>query len=72
MVDIVLEGDSFDYDVNKLKELSKGNYTNTDFPREGLVFRTKNDWSNTDLNSKFGGKRMSFKIINDDFLLKNK
>ena len=41
----------------------QGNYPKTKNPREGLVFRCQKSW-----NDKF---RNSFKIINDDFLLKH-
>lgn len=64
-VEIIIEGDSFDFDINKLKELSKGNYPGTENPREGLVFRLKNGWSGNNYKA-------SFKIINDDFLLQKK
>lgn len=64
-VDVILEGESFDYDIEKLKELSKGFYKGTKNHREGLVFRLKNNfWTNYE--------RASFKIINDDFLLQKK
>lgn len=65
-VEVVLEGESFDYDIEKLKEVCKGFYKGTDNHREGLVFRLKKDFY-TDK------ARASFKIINDDYLLnKNK
>lgn len=75
MVDIVIEGDSFNYKIEDLKELVKGNYANTDNPREGLVFRTKKNWivkvENNEEEEVY--KKYSFKIINDMYLLnKNK
>jgi RNA ligase (TIGR02306 family) len=64
-VQVMVEGDNFEFDLNKLKELSKGNYPETENPREGLVFRLKTSWSGNNY-------RASFKIINDDFLLQKK
>jgi RNA ligase (TIGR02306 family) len=64
MVEVMEEGDSFNYTIDELKVKSKGVYVNTKNPREGLVFRLKSDW--------YGTKRASFKIINDDYLVKKK
>ena len=61
--ELMLSGDKFDETIISLLEKVKGNYPNTNFPREGFVFRLKNDW-----DVKF--KRNSFKVINNDFLLK--
>jgi RNA ligase (TIGR02306 family) len=62
MVDIVEEG-IFKYKtVEELIEKSKGLYPGTNCPREGLVYRLKKDWN-------INGKRFSFKVINDDYLL---
>ena len=62
MVDVVEEG-IFNYKtVEELIEKSKGLYPGTDCPREGLVYRLKKDWN-------VNGKRLSFKVINDDYLL---
>ncbi len=63
MVDVIEKGDNFNYTVGELKNISKGYYPNTKNVREGLVFRLQKNWH-------CGGKRYSFKIINDDFLLK--
>lgn len=65
MVDIIEEGESFNYSLDDLKAKSKGKYPNTQNHREGLVFRLKNVWQNV-------RSRNSFKVINDDFLLKQK
>lgn len=65
MVEVVEEG-VFNYKtVESLLEKSKGNYPGTDRPREGLVYRLKEDWNKDD-------KRMSFKVINDDYLINSK
>jgi RNA ligase (TIGR02306 family) len=63
MVEIVEKSESFNYSLEELKNLSKGNYPGTKNPREGLVFRLQNEW-----NKDY---RLSFKIINDDFLVKH-
>jgi RNA ligase (TIGR02306 family) len=64
-VEVIEEG-IFNYkSVEELIAKSKGNYPGTDGPREGLVYRLKNDWNKD-------GKRLSFKVINDDYLIKNK
>lgn len=61
--ELMLSGDKFDETITSLLEKVKGNYPNTTFPREGYVFRLKNDWD-------IKNKRSSFKVINNDFLLK--
>lgn len=66
MVEIIEKGDNFNYSVSQLKQLSKGNYPGSKNPREGLVFRLQKEWF-LSLHA-----RISFKIINDDFLLKEK
>jgi RNA ligase (TIGR02306 family) len=63
IVEIVEVGESFNYSVEELKKLSKGNYPGTKNPREGLVFRLQKEWNKL--------YRLSFKIINDDFLIKH-
>ena len=64
-VEVIEEG-IFNYkSVEELIAKSKGNYPGTDGPREGLVYRLKNDWNKD-------GKRLSFKVINDDYLIKTK
>jgi ATP-dependent RNA circularization protein (DNA/RNA ligase family) len=62
MVEILETGLEFNYNLEQLKNLSKGNYPNSKYPREGIVFRLQKDWNS--------GHRSSFKIINDDFLIK--
>jgi RNA ligase (TIGR02306 family) len=51
-------------DVQWCLEQAKGNYLGTSNPREGIVIRTRDE------NAKFGTQRLSFKVINNDFLLK--
>lgn len=64
-VEVIEEG-IFNYKtVEQLLEKSKGNYPGTDGPREGIVYRLKNDWNKDN-------KRLSFKVINDDYLIKSK
>jgi RNA ligase (TIGR02306 family) len=65
MVEVIEEG-VFNYkNIDELLLKSKGNYPGTDGPREGLVYRVKKDWNKD-------GKRLSFKVINDDYLIKSK
>ena len=65
MVEVIEEG-TFNYKtIEELLEKSKGNYPGTNGPREGLVYRLKKDWNKD-------GKRCSFKVINDDYLIKTK
>jgi len=65
MVEVIEEG-VFNYKtIDELVVKSKGNYPGTDGPREGLVYRVKKDWNKD-------GKRLSFKVINDDYLIKSK
>lgn len=65
MVEIIETGENFEYTINDLKQKSKGYYPNTKTPREGLVFRLSQNWYSQNQ------KRCSFKIINDDFLVKH-
>jgi len=51
-------------DIEWCLEQAKGNYLGTNNPREGIVIRTRDE------NAKFGTLRLSFKVINNDFLLK--
>lgn len=62
MVDIVYSGDNFDFDIPQLLDLSKGYYVNTKNHREGIVVRLQDC-------SAIDGKRYSFKVINNDYLL---
>lgn len=55
------------HSVNDLVEMSKGNSVLFKTPREGLVWRAVN--SQGDSDPKIG--RLSFKVINPDFLLKH-
>jgi RNA ligase (TIGR02306 family) len=64
MVEVIDKGDEFNYSIDDLKKLSKGCYTGTKNAREGLVFRLQENWID-----KYN--RYSFKIINDDYLMKN-
>lgn len=59
---LMKSGDSFNETVASLLESVKGNYPNTNFPREGFVYRLKNNWDDE--------VRCSFKVINNDYLLK--
>lgn len=54
-----------DWTVDILLGLAKGNYHGTEQPQEGIVFRTVEESYSVALKG-----RMSFKVINNDFLLK--
>lgn len=64
MVEITEKGDNFNYTLEDLKNLSKGFYEKTTNYREGLVFRFQKGWF---VSTK---EKYSFKIINDDYLVK--
>lgn len=64
MVDILSIGTSFDFTLPELEEYSKGNYDFTNNPREGIVVRSQNN-----AYSKWLLNRLSFKVINVDYLL---
>lgn len=53
------------HSVSYFLEMAKGNYFNTDNPREGLVFKAVNNNFSEGLRD-----RMKFKIINNEYLLK--
>jgi len=56
----------FTWNLEELLELAKGTYAGTDNPREGIVIRTMEEQRSEALD----GGRASFKVINNDFLLK--
>ena len=58
-------GDCFTYTLDGLLELAKGFYEGTKNRREGIVVRSNAQYSNADLNLD----RISFKVLNNDFLL---
>jgi len=59
-------GDSFNYTLNELLERARGKYT-SGLDKEGIVVRTQEFGHNYEMNHK-----MSFKVINNDFLKKEK
>jgi RNA ligase (TIGR02306 family) len=63
MVKIGSLGDKFDFTKNELLEMVRGKYPDTKNDREGMVFRLQD-------TVYLDGNRMSFKVINNDFLLK--
>ena len=66
MVPIEEEGESFCYELSSLLERAKGKYS-SGMDKEGIVVRSKlNNFNNIQRN------RVSFKVINNDFLLKEK
>ena len=62
MVEVIEEG-IFKYKtVEEMVQKSKGLYPGTNYPREGLVYRLKENWNKNRI-------RASFKVINDDYLV---
>jgi len=69
-VDIITDNFVFNSQVHTLDyllEMATGNYKNTKNPREGIVIRPIDDFYCNALQM-----RMSFKVINNEFLLKDK
>jgi len=66
MVPVEEIGDSFDYTLDELLEKARGKYA-SGMDKEGIVVRTQDFQHNTELQHK-----MSFKVINNDFLKKEK
>ena len=64
-VPLVQFGEGFSFDLNDLLEKAKGKYTGTENDREGIVVRAMYG----DFSEKMR-KRISFKVLNNDFLLK--
>jgi RNA ligase (TIGR02306 family) len=67
MVEVVECGDCFDYTLEQLLELAKGKYPGTSNDREGIVVRPQDETYSQSLQG-----RLSFKVLNNDFLLKEK
>lgn len=63
-VEILEESSSFDYSLEQLLDKAKGTYS-SGYPREGIVIRPQVE----SFLDRFG--RVSFKVINNDFLLKS-
>ena len=66
MVPVEEAGDSFEYTLDELIEKARGKYP-SGMDKEGIVVRTQEFQHNTALRHK-----MSFKVINNDFLKKEK
>lgn len=67
MVPIIAEGEHFNFTLPELLNMVKGKYPKSKNPREGLVFRLKN-MDNVQVD--YLVVRPSFKVINNDYLLK--
>jgi len=65
-VPILESGESFHYEIPELLELAKGKYANGQ-PQEGIVVRPKRN-----TYSKFLNGNLSFKVLNNDWLVKEK
>lgn len=66
MVEVLETGTDFDYTINELLEMAKGKYKGTKNNREGIVVRPMNPRF-----SHAASGDLSFKVINNDFLLKD-
>jgi RNA ligase (TIGR02306 family) len=66
-VPLVQMGEGFLYNQEQLLEMAKGKYIGTENDREGIVVRAMNG----DFSEKLRN-RISFKVLNNDFLLKEK
>jgi RNA ligase (TIGR02306 family) len=56
---------TFNWTLDELLDMARGDYANTDGPREGIVIRPMDEFY-----SEVIGGRASFKVINNDFLEK--
>lgn len=64
-VEVLEAGPKFSYSLADLEKMAKGNYDNTDNPREGIVVRHLYGKHSIHLST-----RISFKVISIDYLLK--
>jgi ATP-dependent RNA circularization protein (DNA/RNA ligase family) len=69
-VRVLEEGESFNYTVEELLEKARGKYPGTSADREGIVVRPKQEVARARMMG-IGHNRLSFKVVNNDFLLKN-
>lgn len=60
------QGEAFEYTLEQLLELARGKYDGTSNNREGIVVRPAQETTSPTL-----GSRLSFKVLNNDFLLKD-
>jgi RNA ligase (TIGR02306 family) len=65
-VKVLKVGDSFNMSIEELLEFAKGKYEGTKNNREGIVVRPQKS-----VKSNILGRSLSFKVINNNFLLKN-
>lgn len=67
-VRVIEKGDNFQHNLDSLIKLSDRFYPNTRNPAEGIVIRPL---KNIVYTTKYGTQRLSFKVINPEYLLKN-
>jgi hypothetical protein len=60
--------EKFDNSLDAWLERARGKYTGTQMDREGIVVRTIEPISSENMR----GNRISFKVLNNDFLLKER
>lgn len=65
-VEIMETGETFAYDMETLLQMAKGRYRGTSNEREGIVVRSAET-----IISKIMQGRLSFKVLNNDYLLKD-
>jgi ATP-dependent RNA circularization protein (DNA/RNA ligase family) len=63
MVEVIEEGEAFDFGIEQLLTKSRGYYAGTKNHREGLVVRPKVPTRTR------RGEKLSFKVINNDYLV---
>ena len=66
-VEIVECGDNFQYSMDQLLAMADGVYQQTGKRREGIVIRSQK----TQDSQVLGNERLSFKVLNNKYLLKN-
>ena len=65
MVSVLEVGESFDYSLNQLLEIAKSTKYPNNFPAEGIVVRPQATIYSEEIKD-----RLSFKVLNSDYLLK--
>jgi hypothetical protein len=69
-VRVLEEGKSFNYTREELLEKARGKYPRTSADRERIVVKPKQEAARARMMG-IGHNRLSFKVVNNDFLLKN-
>jgi len=72
MVPIDTMGTNFDYSLEQLLKIAEGKYGDTNNDREGIVVRPQFPIMVPTMKPFYGLHRLSFKVLNNKFLLKEK